>query len=309
MQQGELDQAGHAQGESAPGHRASWSRRLVRIGLRLLVVGALGLLLGAGIAGAAMTAASDDMPYDGFRAEAADFPMAHGPTEVVIEEQSVLAIYYDADAIVSGQGSPQGTCIVEGPDGQALEEVGPEPMRSPVIDGHEYYDIEKYRTVGPGTYSVACSVEGLYAGPGYLSSEPSPTVDAEGAATIGMILALLLIAVGGIAVPVLLAALIVRLVAGPRAESRERVRFERPLASAIVLAPVVGAAGVATVMAAVNAMSPAVTAAGIAQQRQMVLVAGVVLVVLLLALALETVLAVRRSRVLRRTSPSVVTEP
>lgn len=293
----------------APEHRASWSRRLVRIGLRLLIVGALGLLLGAGLVGAAVTLASSDMPYDGFTADAADYPMAHGPTEVVIEGQSALVIYYDSDAIAPGQGAPQGTCIVEGPDGQDLEELGPEPLRTPVIDGHVHYGTERYRTVGPGTYTVACSVEGLYAGPGYLSSEPSPNVDAEGAATIGMLLSLLLTVIGGLAVPVLLAALIVRLVAGPRTETRERSRFERALASAIVLAPVVGAAAAATVLAAANAMGPTVNAAGAAQTTQMVLVAAALLVLSLLALAVEAVLALRRWRVLRRTSPSMVTEP
>lgn len=81
---------------------------------------------------------------------------------------------------------------------------------------------------------MTCTETGYYAGPAYLSTEPGPALprDAVGGAALMVGAALLLSALP--AGPLLLAALIVRLVQGPRAESPARRRRERGLALLVV---------------------------------------------------------------------------
>lgn len=213
-------------GLPAPEEPPAWARRLVRIALWLLLWALIGLVL----AGAMLVvAATDDRSV--FTGDPADYPAVNGPTAVTIEDQTMLVVYYELEATF-----PDGVCAVTGPDGAEIPRAMSEPVWLVELDGRQYVGEQAFPVTGPGEYTVVCDAEGYRAGPGFRTREMPHGVDLD-AVFGGLLLTtpgLVLAAVP--ALPLLLAALVVRLVGGPRPESRARRRFERPLALAIAAA-------------------------------------------------------------------------
>lgn len=194
-----------------------WSRRLRHIATGLLLLGALGV-----VAVASMLVVISGGTGD-YATSSERFSPVQGDVEVTIEDETVLGLFYDPE---DPPVSPGGNCRVTGPDGERLSEYAG-AIQSPAIDGAYHVGIRGFETTGPGVYTVACAEPGFLAGPAYRTSEPGPGL--EGGLVGGVLLvvatALLLSAVP--AVPLLLAALIVRLVQGHREETPARRRRER----------------------------------------------------------------------------------
>lgn len=203
----------------------AWALRLRRIALGLLLLGAFGLV--AVITMAAQLPSGMNGDYSASRAQ---YPPVKGQVEVTIEDQTALGLFFNGSG---ARGAPDGTCEVTGPQGEKLRQVDG-PFQDPYIGGTEYVANMGFETAGPGRYTVTCTESGYFAGPAYRPGEPAPVLLSEVRAGALLVVGSALLLSALLALPLLLAALIVRCVQGRREETRSRRRRERGLALAVV---------------------------------------------------------------------------
>ncbi|WP_460476722.1 hypothetical protein [Brachybacterium huguangmaarense] len=271
--------------------RPDWARRLLRIGLWILGFGLAGVALAA--SGVALAFQQDSLA---FPADAADFPEIRGTATVTPQDASAVAAYSRSDRTF-----PDGDCTATGPGGAPARLLPSMPVRTPAIDGVHLDNQYVFDAPTPGAYEISCTVDGYLAGPAWTYDDPEPTDPAVSIFLGAQVPTGVLMLGGFAAVPVLLAALVVRLAAGARSESAARRRADRPLA----LAAAATLLGVPmAVMGAVVLALSALDDQGLGPANGFAVLGMVLVVAPFLVLAvLGAVLARRRGRALRAGAP------
>lgn len=205
------------------GDEPSWSRRMVRIALWLLAVGALGLLLIIVV----VPIAWNSPAAGSFRADPEDFVTIRGSATVSPGGGDAVAAYHRPGH------DPGGECTASGPDGEQAVPLLSTPLHGAVLDGEELSHGFVFDAPTSGEYTITCTTEGYIAGPAWTSDVDSPSRPMQTALLVLGFSAPGLLVASGIAIPLLLVALVIRLVVGRRAESARRRRADRPLALAV----------------------------------------------------------------------------
>lgn len=216
--------------DAGPAIRADWARRCVRVALWLILFGLVGAVLLAGplLAMRGGEEIGTDLP----RGTDEEYPLIDGPTTVFSDAGVYLVAYYPTGHY------PDGTCMVTAPDGTDIPETS-ELVKDVLIDGEEHTSKQVFVTSVRGEYTVKCTAKGYRVGPGRdFYDDVGGGVPAElWTALLASAPALLLPTAA--VMPLLVIALVVRLISGRREVIPGRRAYELPLSLAI-------AAGLAT---------------------------------------------------------------
>lgn len=216
--------------DAAPAVRVDWARRCVRVALWLIFFGLVGAVL---LAGPLLAMRGGEENGSGLpRGTDEEYPLIDGPTTVFSDGGVYLVAYYPTGHY------PDGTCMVTAPDGTEIPGTS-ELVKDLLINGEEHTGKQVFVPPARGEYTVKCTAKGYRVGPGRDSY-----ADVGGGVPAGLWTALLasapaLLLPTAAVVPLLVIALVVRLVAGRREVIPGRRAYELPLSLAI-------AAGLAT---------------------------------------------------------------